>query len=231
MRTFKIWFYLLNVKEKEAKVLSYAWLFATPWAHQAPPYVESSRQEDWSGLPSPFPGVLPNPGIEAGSPTLQADALPSEPLGLSDLMGIVWANICVLPAGPGPARGCESPRSHTRLWQRLWVPGRPAQGSLLCLPDADSVQDAGGGQTVCVCLEKWTICLLGCLVTHRPTCNRSHICKIQVSCSHNKEVKRNRLFPFCNAVLLRYYSPTIKFTPLKQTDRCIYRVVPTVITV
>ena len=38
-----------------------------------------SRQECWSGLPFPSPGNLPNPGIEPGSPTLQADALPSEP--------------------------------------------------------------------------------------------------------------------------------------------------------
>ena len=40
-----------------------------------------SRQEYWSGLPFPSPGDLPNPGIEPGSPTLQADALPSEPPG------------------------------------------------------------------------------------------------------------------------------------------------------
>ena len=40
-----------------------------------------SRQEYWSGLPFPSPRDLPNPGIEAGSPTLQADALPSEPPG------------------------------------------------------------------------------------------------------------------------------------------------------
>ena len=33
------------------------------------------------GLPFPSPGDLPNPGIEPGSPTLQADALPSEPPG------------------------------------------------------------------------------------------------------------------------------------------------------
>ena len=38
-----------------------------------------SRQECWSGLPFPSPGDLPNPGIEPGSPSLQADALPSEP--------------------------------------------------------------------------------------------------------------------------------------------------------
>ena len=29
----------------------------------------------------PFPGNLPNPGIEPGSPALQADSLPSEPPG------------------------------------------------------------------------------------------------------------------------------------------------------
>ena len=32
-------------------------LFATPWtvAHQAPPSLEFSRQEHWSGLPFPSP--------------------------------------------------------------------------------------------------------------------------------------------------------------------------------
>ena len=40
-----------------------------------------SRQECWSGLPFPSPGGLPDPGIEPRSPTLQADALPSEPPG------------------------------------------------------------------------------------------------------------------------------------------------------
>ena len=38
-------------------------------------------QEYWSGLPFPSPGDLPNPGIEPRSPTLQADALTSEPPG------------------------------------------------------------------------------------------------------------------------------------------------------
>ena len=40
-----------------------------------------STQEYWSGLPFPSPGGLPDPGIEPGSPTLQADALTSEPPG------------------------------------------------------------------------------------------------------------------------------------------------------
>ena len=67
----------------KVKSLSCVQLFVTPWtvAHQAPQSMEFSRQEYWSGLPFPSPGNLPNPGIEAGSPTLQADALQSEPPG------------------------------------------------------------------------------------------------------------------------------------------------------
>ena len=54
---------------------------ATPWtvAYHAPPSMEFSRQEYWSGLPFPSPGDLPDPGIKPGSSALQADALPSEP--------------------------------------------------------------------------------------------------------------------------------------------------------
>ena len=40
-----------------------------------------SRQEYWSGLPFPSPGDLPDPRIEPRSPTLEADALTSEPSG------------------------------------------------------------------------------------------------------------------------------------------------------
>ena len=63
------------------KMLSCVQLFATPWtiAHQTPPSMGFSRQEHWGGLPFPSPGDLPDPGIELRSPTLQADALPSEP--------------------------------------------------------------------------------------------------------------------------------------------------------
>ena len=60
----------------------------TPWtvAYQAPLSMGVSRQEYWSGLPLPSPGDLPDPGIEPGSPALQADALPSEPPGKSHLL-------------------------------------------------------------------------------------------------------------------------------------------------
>ena len=39
-----------------------------------------SRQEYWSGLLFPSPGNLRDQGIEPGSPALQVDSLPSEPL-------------------------------------------------------------------------------------------------------------------------------------------------------
>ena len=40
--------------------------------------MEFFRQEDWSGLPCPSPGDIPNPGIKPRFPTLQVDSLPSE---------------------------------------------------------------------------------------------------------------------------------------------------------
>ena len=51
-----------------------------PIDHQAPLSMEFSRQEHWSGLPFSFPGNLPNPEIQPGSPVLQEDSLLSEPL-------------------------------------------------------------------------------------------------------------------------------------------------------
>ena len=65
------------------KSLSRVRLFVSPWtvAYQALRSMGFSRQEYWSGLPFPSPGDLPNPEIEPGSPALQTDALPSEPLG------------------------------------------------------------------------------------------------------------------------------------------------------
>ena len=50
-------------------------------AHQTLLSMEFSRQEYWNGLLFPSPEDLPYSGIEPGSPTLQADSLPSEPPG------------------------------------------------------------------------------------------------------------------------------------------------------
>ena len=49
--------------------------------HQAPLTMGFLRQKYWSELPFPSPGDFPNPGMEPGSPALQADSLPSDPPG------------------------------------------------------------------------------------------------------------------------------------------------------
>ena len=65
------------------KSLSRVQLFATPRtvAYKAPLSMGFSRQGYWSALPFPSLEDLPNLGMEPGSHTLQADALPSEPPG------------------------------------------------------------------------------------------------------------------------------------------------------
>ena len=50
--------------------------------------MEFSRPEYWGGLPFPFPGDLPNPGIEPRSPALQVDSLPTEPQGKPKNTGV-----------------------------------------------------------------------------------------------------------------------------------------------
>ena len=50
------------------------------------PGMLQARILQWVAFPSP--GVLPNPGIEPGSPALQADSLPVEPLGKPKNTGV-----------------------------------------------------------------------------------------------------------------------------------------------
>ena len=51
-------------------------LFVTPRtvACQAPLFMRLCRQEYWSVLPFPSPGILPDPGIEPWCSALQADS-------------------------------------------------------------------------------------------------------------------------------------------------------------
>ena len=68
--------------ESESEVIESRQTLCNPmdYTFQAPPSMGFSRQEYWSGLPFPSPDLL-DPGIEPRSPTLYADALPSEPPG------------------------------------------------------------------------------------------------------------------------------------------------------
>ena len=58
-------------------------LFETPWtvAHQAPLSIGFSRQEYWSGQPSPSPGDLPRSEIKPLSPALAGGFFITEPPG------------------------------------------------------------------------------------------------------------------------------------------------------
>ena len=67
-------------------MLSRVPLFVTPWtiAYQTPLSMDFSRQDYWSGLPSPSPGDLHNPGIELASlafPALAGKFFTMVPLG------------------------------------------------------------------------------------------------------------------------------------------------------
>ena len=90
----------------KGKSLSHVQLFATPWtvARQAPLSMGFSRQEYWSGSPFPSPGDFPNPGIEPGSPALQAETLSSEPPG-NEL------TLNNLDEGPSPISVCKWEKS------------------------------------------------------------------------------------------------------------------------
>ena len=91
-----------EVTQVKVKLLSRVQLFLTPWtvAYQAPVSMGFSRQEYWSGLPFPSPGDLPNSGIKPESPTLQADALTSEPPGMPSayLRLLIFLPAVLIPA-------------------------------------------------------------------------------------------------------------------------------------
>ena len=79
---------ILKVKVKSVSRIP---LFATPWtvAYEAPPSMEFSRQEYWSGLSFASPGDLPHPGMDPRSPALRCKQmlLPSEPTGKCRRLG------------------------------------------------------------------------------------------------------------------------------------------------
>ena len=68
---------------------------------------EFSRQENWSGLTFPFPGVLPNPGIKLSSPISPALAgrfFTTESPGKPSLFLVAYSLSCVQLFQP---KGCS----------------------------------------------------------------------------------------------------------------------------
>ena len=66
----QIWF--IPAMQSVNSVAQLCLTLGTPWtrALQAPLSMRFPRQEYWSGLPSPSPGHLPNPGIKPRSAAL-----------------------------------------------------------------------------------------------------------------------------------------------------------------
>ena len=92
-------------------------------AHQALLSVGFSRQEDWSGLPFPSPGDLPDPRIKPESPALQVTSLP---LGRQEVIHVL---VSILPQNPLPSRlpqnRAESPvpKPFWKFTNALWLSG------------------------------------------------------------------------------------------------------------
>ena len=76
--------WLLSYKycvKSESESVSCSVVADSLWPHglKAPLSMDFSGQKSWSGWSFPFPGNLPDLGIEPRSPALQADSLSSEP--------------------------------------------------------------------------------------------------------------------------------------------------------
>ena len=71
----------MEEKEKKESEVIYLCLTRSDPMDCSPPGSSIHGILYWSGVPSPSPGDLTHPGIKPGSPTLQAEALPSEPPG------------------------------------------------------------------------------------------------------------------------------------------------------
>ena len=74
---------LTHMPKRYFCVLSCVWHFAIPWtvACQAPLSMEISRQEYWSGLPFPIPGIFLTQGLKLCLLLWQVDSLPLSYLG------------------------------------------------------------------------------------------------------------------------------------------------------
>ena len=78
-----------------------------------------SQARIWNGLLFPSPGDLPDPGIKPKSPALQADSLPSEPTGPSQVVLVVKEPTC--QCRRGKRRGFD-PWVRRIPWRTKWLP-------------------------------------------------------------------------------------------------------------
>ena len=78
----------LSLENESVKSLNHVWLFCDPMDCSPPGSsahgIFQARMLEWV-----VQGIFPNPGIKLGSPTLQEDSLPSEPL---EALLLTWDN-------------------------------------------------------------------------------------------------------------------------------------------
>ena len=142
-------------------------LFMTPWLS-----MEFSRQEYWSGLPFPSPPDLPDPGIEHGSSALQADSLPTEPLGKPVYLENTRKGPegSTAPSAPRPRRRAKSVRLLLGGSCMGWfvTEGSTPAGSRDSLNLQRGGWDLGRGQPLSHCVEAIQPLLLQVTLTGQP---------------------------------------------------------------
>ena len=92
-------------------------------ACQAPLSMGFCRQEDWSGLPSPPPGDLPDPGIKPESLALAGELFTTEPTGKPPILYLNpnlfpqdWKRSVFIPiTKKGNAKECSNNCTHLTL--------------------------------------------------------------------------------------------------------------------
>ena len=110
-------------------MLSHVRLFATPLtvALQAPLSMEFSKQEYWSGIPFPTPGVHPNPGIKPtsfASPELAGRFFTTETPGKPKSTGLVSSNLGKTENSGKSLRRPNLPEQKPAKQEKKNLPGR-----------------------------------------------------------------------------------------------------------
>ena len=145
--------------------------------------MEFSRQDYWSGLLVPFPGHLPDPGIEPVFPALQADSLPSGP--------------------PGKSLGEKGPPFKILLASDVWLKASvppPASVAPFCPKALGWVLSGFGAKTSLLCSEtsgrtSWPPAVSGTFVL-----SRGRPCWIHFDYSYNSSAASCIDFPSVNCV-------------------------------
>ena len=144
-------------------VLSHVQLFGTPWtiAHQAPLSVGLSRQEYWSRLPFPSPGIFPTQGLNLCLLDLlhwQVDSLPLSHQGSAMDDG---SSSNILPLDSSPHGKMTLRRSGRAAWLVLRASCCHVQKVSLCVIPKNKkctsslLEPAAGFLDPSICLCSW----------------------------------------------------------------------------